>query len=217
MGRIRTIILLLILSISTISQGQPDFKNTIEASFDYGISNESGQGELYGSLFGDFISVENKRSVHTKNFVLSYTRLINSKDGIKATLGRAQYGFDITGVTAIDKLTIRDEYRITYIELGLSYLRKITISPYAKLLIEPGIRFHADGSQTFNIIRIYRIDAFSFSGYAGLEIPMIGSQLFTTIGMQMKIPLERYNSKVDITPAIYPYFIGLKFGVNFQF
>lgn len=219
MKAMNSIVIAILMCTSTISYCQFELRNAFELSIDYGFSSDYGSGEFYtlNNFGSQVIYVENRSPVRTKNTALSYSRFLNPKNGFKISFGMANYGFNIKGKTNINNTPFKGTYKINYLEWGLSYIRRVPIAQNFKLLIEPGLRYHSDGSPDSDGITIFRDDSFSFSLYSGIETLMIGNNFFANIGLQLKLPVERYDFEFDHRPAFYPYFIGLKIGVNYQF
>jgi len=216
---IRKIIILISLFGWTITcVGQDQKRNALELNVDLGISYDFGAPEIYmtWAFFEDLVA-ENRSPARTRNWSVCYTRFINPKNGIKISFGQTQFGFDYGGKLQNSETPIIGFHRLTNLEFGVSYLRKISISEHALILIEPGLRYHSDGSSESNAINISTLDVFSFSGYTGIEFPMMGDHFFTNVGLQVKLPLQRYNFDFGSNPPYYPYFIGVKIGVSFQF
>lgn len=206
------------MCVFTLSFAQFDHKNAFEISRDYGLSNDLGPGETYRTFISDYIIIDKKTSAKTKNIEASYTRYINSFNGIKFSVGLSKYGFDYEGVTMISNTQMEGSIRVRYLEFGISYLARIPIFQNTKLLIEPGLRYHLDESSTSSSIVFRRSNAFSASIFSGLEFLMIGENIFTIVGLQLKLPLQKYNDTLSpTTPPIYPFFIGLKIGIKYQF
>ena len=219
MKTMNSIIITILICVYSTTYCQTDFKNVFELSVDYGFSSDLASGETYNinTFPSQIISVENRSPVKTRNATFGYSRFLNSKNGLKASFAFANYGFDISGRTDVTNTFLKATYTITYLEWGLSYIRRLPITEDFKLLIEPGLRYHSDGSQQSGGIRITRKDAFSFSLYSGIETPMMGESLFANVGILIKLPIQRYDYTFSDSIAFYPYFIGFKLGINFQF
>lgn len=213
-----TIIITFVLSWTMTGFSQTFYKNNLEINVDYGFSNDYSEGEFYRTrTFGELLNVESRSSARTRNYTFSFARLFNRNNGLKLSFGLSEFGLDARGRNSATLELINASYRITHLEWGATYVRRFTLSENAILLIEPGLRFHSDGSQSSPTIRISREDAFAFSFYSGVEVPMVGQNFFANLGIQFKIPLESYSYNKETQPAYYPYFIGLKLGINFQF
>ena len=205
------------ISSTTLSFSQDYKKNVFELYIDMGFSNDFGKQRLYQTLsFMEEVFVENKRFISARNFGISYSRYLNDQNGIKFQFGKAKYGFDFEGITGINKRPVIGFQHITHLEFGLSYIRRIPLGTSSVLLIEPGFRYHYDASPQSDNIFVRVIDSFSFSSYTGMEFPMMGDRFFANLGLQIKLPILRYNRDIG-EPAYYPYFIGLRVGVNYQF
>jgi hypothetical protein len=206
------------ISLATLCFGQNQRLNAIELTADIGISHDLGETAKYKTFtFFEDLVVEGRTIARTRNWSLNYTRLLNPKNGVKISFGQTQFGFDYEGKLQNTGTPLRGFFQLTNLEFGLSYLRKIFQSNGVALLVEPGIRYHSDASPRSNAIIISGQDAFSLSVYTGLEFPMVGDNFFTNLGLQIKLPLQRYNIDRGTDTPYYPYFIGIKIGVNFQF
>ena len=206
------------LTIASMTiNAQSYFRNSIELNIDYGISGNSHDASTYDYQFNaDQILVNEKTTVRSRNYQVGITRFLNAKSGIKASFGYANYGFNLEGNFDLLGTRFDNSYTISYLEWGISYIRRIPFK-LGHFLFEPGLRYHSDGSPRSSGIYISRKDALSFSFYSGYELPMVGNNFFTNLGLQIKVPVESYSSELSDSPSFYPYFIGLKLGVNFQF
>ncbi len=215
---VKAIIVFIFLCLGFCGYSQINLTSVIELSVDHGLSNDLADGNRFSSFNGSGdILVSNRRLARTRNISVGYTILLNSKNGFKISFGYATYGFDYKGIFINSQNPINDLYRKTFLEWGVSYVYKIPVFPTARLIIEPGIRYHSNGNPTSNAIVFADKDSFSISNYTGFEIPMMGNNFFVTVGLQLKIPLQRYNFGFNENEGYYPYFIGLKIGVNYQF
>ena len=61
------------------------------------------------------------------------------------------------------------------------------------------------------------ISAYSFSGFMGIESPIYKDQLFTNFGIHIKLSLSNYSQESAFVESYYPFFIGLRLGLNFRF
>ena len=209
-----------LLFLSILSNAQYDYNNIVELTYDFGISNDFADDAFYNSnTSSELILVEKRSSIRTRNIGFGYTRLLNRKNGIKASFAVAKFGFHIKGSTDQTNTNFNNSYTISFLEWGLSYVRCFPLSHSRKIIVEPGLRYHSDGSPRSNGISITRKDSYSFSLYSGYELPMAGNNYFVNVGLQIKIPLEVYNINLSLNEPkdFLPYFIGFKIGVNFQF
>lgn len=165
---------------------QFDFKNSLEFNTSYGISGDYGDIQSYMTFAPlETINLSNKSAARTRNFELSYTRFFTSKNGVKASLGLARYGFDYSGISDISSEVVNGIYRLQYLELGLSYCRRIPISKTTQVLVEPGFRYHLNGEFTASSIFVFFNESYSFSLYSGYEMPLIGDNYFVNVGLQL--------------------------------
>lgn len=214
----KTIIILFLSIWTTFGYGQSDYTFVLEINADYGLSNDFSDNEYYRTrTFGELLYVDQRSTMRTRNYMFSTAWFFNRKSGAKISFGLSTFGFNAIGRNDVTGALLNSSYQITLLEWGLSYTRRFTLSESATLLVEPGLRYHSDGDTNSPVIRISRNDAFAFSWYTGIEIPMQGNQFFANLGLQVKIPLERYSNDFSEQPPYHPYFIGVKFGVNFQF
>jgi len=217
MKTIKAIFVYIFLCLSQNGNSQNDLSSVLELNINFGLSNDLAEVRE-GYLPSDAMSiiVINKRWFARLNyFSFGYTKLINPKNGIKASFGLTKYGFDYDDI----QITKNSTYRINYMELGISYVYRTPTFSTAKLVLEPGFRYHWNAtSPVLNAISFRHIDSFSFSSYAGFEVPMLANNFFISAGLQVKVPLHRYNTEFSVTnDGYYPYFIGIRIGVNYQF
>lgn len=204
---------------------QVNLNNALEVSFAYGHANDLTSLGTYAlsSPTGnptDAITVDKKSHIIAKNIGLSYTYYVNNKNGIKLQFGIIQTGFEYSGRFQVSRLQARGSYRLVLYEWGVSYIRRFPISNFATLMVEPGLRYYSfRDSPRSNQFRISRRDAFSGLCFVGIELPLIGNNLFLNAGIQAKLPLQKYNNKFNYNsqPDYYPYFVGAKIGISVQF
>ena len=215
---IKTIIILILINLANVSYSQNILNNVVELSIDNGFANDLGTLGTYKRFnFPEDIEIDSRRSARTKNITFSFTRYLYRRNGIKISFGHSEYGFDFDGKTETSRVSIKDFYRATYLEWGISYIHRVPISMIINLLLEPGIRYHSDADTKSSTINFLDKDSYSISSYMGLEIPMIGERFFANLGLQFKLPLHRYDYSFNSTQRLYPYFIGIKIGLNYQF
>ncbi len=210
--------LLFLFCTAKICSSQSYFKNVIEINSDVGLSNDSNNIGIYSGfrILSEFI-IQNRRFARSRNIAFSFKRFISPSNGFKLQFGHSKYGFNFEGRVRSTNLYIKDYYRTSFFEWGLSYIRKIKIGEITNLLLEPGILYHTNSRTKTENINFFRKDSFSASCYTGLEFPMAGNNFFANVGLQFKLPLERYNHDFDQWPGFYPYFIGIRIGANYQF
>lgn len=207
-----------LLITGILGNTQSLFKNGLTINVSYGLSGNFQNVPVYNTQFGtEQIAVEQKYSIKARHYTFEYRRLFTSKHGIKASFGLANYGFGIKGELINAASQFNNTYKIRYLGWGLSYIHRVPIKDYGHILIEPGIRYHSDGSFTSNGISIPRVDAYSASIFAGYEFPMIGDHFYTNLGILIKAPLQSYSNEVLDAPNFYPYYFGLTVGFSYQF
>ena len=214
----KVVLIIAFLSLTNFCFSQEYKKNVAEFNFDFGISKDFGTKSTFNAFsFPEHIQIEKSSIARAINFNLSFTRYLNNNHGIKLLFGRTKFGFDFEGAVEVTGRKVIGYQRTKYLEFGISYIRRIPLTSSTKLLLAPGIRYHSDGSPHSNAINFIRNDSFAFSSYSGIEFPMHGEDFFANIGLQVKLPLQRYNNVFDGPEGYYPYFIGVKVGVNYQF
>lgn len=200
-------------------QAQRFYRNSFEFNVELGISNDLSSSTNYNtrSLSGTF-TVDDRWPTRVRNLNFAFTRFINRKNGFHLSYGETNFGFNIKGNFDQNGVNFREKYSIKYLELGLSYVRIISNDSFGNYIFKPGILILRNSQPIASIVSIFARSAFSFSLYAGYEFPMLGDQFFTSIGLQLKIPMMAYNRQRSnlVQPDFYPYFLGLKVGFNFQ-
>ena len=205
---------------SPMGKGQDHFKNILEFDLGIGTTNDMSGNKTY-NLFNsmeDLVNT-NRRSPWVINMALGFSHFISSNNGIKFTFGFNHYGFDYSGQLSASNTLINGSFRTRFLEIGMSFFRRTRLSKMTQLIIESGFRYHSDPSFQSDGLLFSFQESISLSNYLGVEIPMSGYNYFTNAGIQVKLPLRRYNfdSIPPLSPSYYPYFIGLKIGLDFQF
>lgn len=212
---------ILIVVFSLITSGvysQPEFKTGFEISFDIGLSNDSYDGFRYASsTLSNAILVDKRNPKVLYNYNVAYSRFFSEENAIKLSFGQTAFGFNYSGNHQPSGQATEGSMKITLLEFGLSYVNRSSLKEDLFLLIEPGLRYHSDGSISTDGVRFSRKDVFAFSGYTGLEFPIKGDKLFANAGLQVKFPLQSYSNSSGMRQPYYPYFVGIRLGMNVQF
>jgi len=219
----KTLILFFALSWSSLCFGQEYFNNVIELSFEAGLINDLKSDKSYLDRFDQskVINFENRNFARASNFGFSYSTYIKPKFGIKLLYSRTTFGFDYSIIEQGSTATNPESFgsvRTTHAELGIALIWKTPLTPFINLLLEPSIRLHTEHEVNSNSIIIYTTDSFSLTNFAGIEFPIFSDNFFINTGVQIKIPLKSYSFMGwDEYPGYYPYFIGIRIGVNYHF
>ena len=219
----KAIIISSLLFITITGFAQSEYKNVVEIGFSFGLSNTIGSFDTYSVLNSSIgpifmpISIKEKYSSRVPNFNVSYTRYIDNKNGIKISLGRVDYGLKFRRETASTNGILIENHTVKFVEFGLSYARKIQVSSYAKIIIEPGLLFHINPEYGTRNFQVLHRNAFSFASFTGIEFPIVENNFTINSGLLLKLPIMKYDYPRDPELGYYPYFIGIKLGMNYQF
>ena len=212
-----TILLLLQFSYAVSSWGQRDYHSSIEINLDYGLTNDSHNMFRYATRTqDDFVLVENRKPKYTFNYTVAYSLFFSEEHAVKLSFGQMTYGINYDGIFEPSGQATTGSMQIRLLEWGTSYLHRFPISNSMFFIIEPGLRYHSDGNIMTDGPFFFRRDAFSFSGYTGIELPLGGDELFGNIGIQLKLPLQDYGGNFSGQQPFYPFYLGLRLGVNFH-
>ena len=210
--------LLFIIPYTSFSQGK--INTALSVNIEFGLSSDGNNSNRYPFDVGvtsDIVLVQKRKFRVLHNYNLSYTRFFAKEHGISLSCGISSYGFEYEGVSENSGNKVSGYYQTNRSEIGLSYVHRSALSPKVFMLFEPGIRYHTEGDFTTNRVWLIGQSAYSFSGFAGFEFLQNRCGIFTNIGVQVKVALTEYNRIFRSTEAFYPYFIGIRLGVNFRF
>ncbi|MEM9549136.1 MAG: hypothetical protein AAGA77_24325 [Bacteroidota bacterium] len=212
-------LLLAIFCLSfTPCKAQSYFKNSLELNSDFGLStNLDSRGRFGTFTFSDLLLITEQSSVRTRNYSIGYTRLFNRFNGLKLSIGRSVFGFSYQGIFVVNEEQTFGDYRVSFLEFGLSYLRRFLITKDAVFLFEPGIRYYSDPFVRNGLLSIFFKNSLSTSLYSGIELPLNNNNIFLNAGIQVKLPLSRYNHAFGDSSPFRPIFVGIKLGINIQF
>ena len=215
-----TINLFLLFIIPNTSFSQGKINTALSVNIEFGLSSDGNNSNRYPFDVGvtsDIVLVHKRefRILHNYNF--SYTRFFAKEHGISLSCGISSFGFEYEGISENSGIEVSGYFQTNRSEIGVSYIHRSALSPKAFLLFEPGIRYHNEGDFTTNRVWLIGKSAYSFSGFAGLEFPQTSTGIFTCIGIQVKAALSEYNRIFSTSEPFYPYFIGIRLGVNFRF
>ena len=216
--KIAIVLLLQVLLVCPSWSQEIENNNVVEISFDYGYSNDGHEMKRYGSgNFGENLLLDKREARFLYNYRFAYSRFFNEEHGLKLSFGQAEFGFHYEGTNEVTGSCVKGSMKIRLLEFGLAYVHRFEVLPSYFLVIEPGLRYHSDGSLSTDGLRFSRRDAFSFSGYVGLEFPLINEKLYSTLGIQLSLPIDQYSYTFSNQQPYYPYFVGLRLGFNFRF
>lgn len=214
----KAITILFILSFINPAISQKTYNTVFEINTMIGFSNDfASNGEYDSFILNEMVAAEKKTSILVRSIGFSFSRYLSKWGGIRLSIGQQKFGFGLKGKGIGSNIPVTDFFRVTYIGLSAEILYRTQITTNAKLLINAGIHYNSDPDRSSQTIVLRTGNAYSGSLYTGFEYPMFGHNLFVNAGLQILIPLKRYDS-IFISEAEYlPYSFGLKLGINYQF
>jgi len=211
----KIVIFICTLAVPTFIYSQNYFKNSIDLSFDVGFSNDLASPEKYKTISTIEDLIVNRTSLaRVSSWSISFTRFIDPKNGIKFSFGEHQFGFYFDGILEVSRIPVNERQLFSSKEWGLSYVRRIPILTDANLVFEPGLRFHSDFTIESFTLSFFNKNSFSFSTFMGVELPLVQDIFFVNAGLQIKMPLEKYNYTFGNEEPYYPFFFGIKLGLT---
>jgi hypothetical protein len=218
MKSIKILIYLFVFLYSTHSMAQDYFRNGLGINYSGGFSGVLTDMENMSTITSQSVLVtESMTPIQAHKVSGSVFRYLSKSIGIKLSLGISTNGFNFIGSDPATFTRIKETYKAKTIEFGFSFLGRIPAFNYGNFLIQPGFRLFTDGSGMLEVIFPRQKDAFGITGYFGYEILMFSHNFFSSIGILIDLPIEKHSWGSGENMDYYPYFIGFKVGISYQY